>query len=424
MTNSFQVSTVPQNLIKKDKIFIFLGGHNFWEGLFDTVNLSFVETLVKYKIIDCSNILVTTIIPKKIPNGKAPLLKQKEDLLRNKLRDHGININFYHIPGRTLKGLRHAARTINDIASKFDETFIWAKNYFNCLIGILLKKKIHNTWVHFDMMGLVPQEELLYSNINFISRFVRFFVLRILEIINIRNTDSISVVSKKFQNYLVARYNISSKRIHVIPCTFNQDQFFFNESLRVQYRKKYQTNENEKIILYSGMLQKWQNPSLLFKFLKHIQLQDRHGEFKYMILTFDKNKAHQLSRKYSIKNVFIDSVNVETLNGLYNAADICIALRVKNIVSYVSSPVKIPEYLSTRNSLVSLTYIGDFGMDLQQKKYVLLKQDKNDLLSTSISEIRQLEKPNEFDLMEISEKYAFQKNMYHIRKVFNRKNEE
>jgi hypothetical protein len=172
------------------------------------------------------------------------------------------------------------------------------------------------------------------------------------------------------------------------------------------------------------MLQKWQNPSLLFKFIKHIQSQDHQGEFKYMILTFDKSKARHLSKKFGIKNVFIDSVNVEILNGLYNAADICIAFRVKNIVSYVSSPVKIPEYLSTGNSLVSLTYIGDFFVDLQQKNYVLFKQDKNDLLSTSISEIRQLKKPNEADLMEISEKYAFQKNMDLITSVFKRVNEE
>ena len=97
---------------------------------------------------------------------------------------------------------------------------------------------------------------------------------------------------------------------------------------------------------------------------------------------------------------------------------------MKNIVSYVSSPVKIPEYLSTGNSLVSLTYIGDFGVDLQQKNYVLLKQDKNDLLATNISEVRKLKKPNEADLMEISEKYAFQKNIDLIRRVFNKINEE
>jgi len=163
---------------------------------------------------------------------------------------------------------------------------------------------------------------------------------------------------------------------------------------------------------------------LFFKFLRHIQTQDLLNEFKFMILTFDKRKAHQLSKKYGIKNIFIDSVTVDILNGIYNAADICIALRVKNIVSYVSSPVKIPEYLSTKNSLVSLTYIGDFGMDLQQKNYVLLKQDKNELLSTSISELRHLEKPNEFDLMEISEKYSFQNNIQLIKEVIKRKNEE
>jgi len=409
--------------MKENKLFIFLGGHNFWEGLFDTVNLSFIQTIVKHKIIDCSNILMATIIPRKMPKGKYPILLEKEEILRKKLLDHGTNIFYYHIPGRTLRGLICALKNIRGLAMDYNERFIWSQNYFNCLIGILLKQQLPQTWVHFDMMGLAPQEELYYSSSNILSRLSKFCVLRILEFINIRKADSISVVSKRFQNYIVDRYNIRLGKIDVIPYTVDQQQFFYDEGLRQQYRKKYQIKDHEKIILYSGMLQKWQNPDLLFMFLKHIQKQDHQHEFQFMILTFDKKKASQLSTKYGTKNVFIASVDMETLNGIYNATDICIALRVKNIVSYVSSPVKIPEYLATKNSLVTLTYIGDFGTDLKHKKYALVKQDEDALLSTRIAELQQLKIPDEVDLAEIIEKYSFHKNIASISKVINRENE-
>ena len=423
MAKSIKTNSATQTSLKKNQLFIFLGGNNFWEGLFDTINLSLIQTIVKHNIIDCSNILMTTIIPRRMPKGKYPILIAKEEKLRKILLDHGTNIFFYHIPGRTLRGLFCALKNIRRLVLGFDERFIWSQNYFNCLIGILLKQQLPQTWVHFDMMGLAPQEELYYSSSNILSRLSKFCVLRILEFINIRKADSISVVSKRFQNYLVDRYNIRMGKIDVLPYTVDQNQFFYDEDLRQQYRKKYQIKTHEKIILYSGMLQKWQNPDLLFKFLNRIQKQDHENEFRFMILTFDRETASFLSIKHGINKVYIDSVNVETLNGIYNAADICIALRVKNIVSYVSSPVKIPEYLATKNSLVTLTYIGDFGTDLKHKKYALIKQDEDALLSTRIAELQQLKKPDEDDLAEIIEKYSFHKNIALISKVINRENE-
>jgi glycosyltransferase involved in cell wall biosynthesis len=405
---------------KCKEIFIFICGHNFWEGLFDHANVGFLTNLYKYNLVDFPNVLMTIITPKNLSKGKLELLANKEEELRTLLISYGATITFYHIQGRTIRGVIKAIESIYQSTRSYDKRFIWAQNYFNCFIGTQVKKKLPGTYLHFELLGLPPEEELFYSETNILFRVVTFIVLRILVRINLKHSNSISVVSKRLREYLVSKYHLNHSNIDVKPCLYDDHIFFKSEGLRKEFRQRLRIDNNQKLILYSGMLQKWQNPKLLFGFIKQIQNQDVNQKFKFMILTFDQEKARRYAKKYGIKDLLLETMKGDDLNGVYNAADIGIACRSLDLVSHVSSPVKIPEYLATQNGLILLESIGDYGINLKGKKYALIKMDKNDFLNTTIEEMEKLTRPDDNDLKEIQALYSTQKNIEFIRNLFEK----
>ena len=400
----------------KRAIFVFLGAHNFWEGLYDTVNIGFIRCLIDFKIIHDVDILMTTIIPDGVSQKRLKELAGKEEQLQSFAQNHSCQMHYYHIQGRTIKGLLSASREISQFIQKYDRRFIWAQNYFNTLIGVLIKKRTQSN-LHFDMRGLVPQEELHHSSANIISRITKFIVLKGVERINIKNADSISTVSKRFKEYIESKYRLKDQEIEILPNYFDPNQFFINENLREHYRQKLQVSKNQKIILYSGMLQKWQDPELLFSFLKNIQDQDIHQEYKFLVLTYDQVKASHFSNNFGIRDLIIESAPVDEINGLYNAADIGLAFRDANIASIVASPVKIPEYLATGNSLISLESIGDFGQELVDKPYTLIKKNRTEILNILLDEIRKIKQPSPSDLQEIYQSFSYINNREALQRI-------
>jgi hypothetical protein len=138
-----------------------------------------------------------------------------------------------------------------------------------------------------------------------------------------------------------------------------------------------------------------------------------------MIVTFDREKARNFEAAYEVKDLIIDTASGNQLNGIYNAADIGIATRSEDWVSKVSSPVKIPEYLATQNSLILFESIGDFGLDMKGKQYAVVKKNKEELLNMNISEIFSLQKPDQNDMADILEKYSVGKYVPVLKKIFD-----
>jgi glycosyltransferase involved in cell wall biosynthesis len=418
------MSNLQVNLNSKDdvniskEVCIFLAGFNFWEGLFDNLNVKFIRNLLSLKIPHLRYILMTIILPHHLSREKSAILKEKKELLKKIAFEHGTVIEFCHIRNRTLTGLFSAFKEIRKKTFFYQKRFIWASNYFNCFLGILIKVSLPYTYLHFEMMGLASEEELLYSETNILSRISKYMILKIFCKINLKKADSVSVVSKRFKEYLISRYRLNPSMIEVIPCYYDDKVFYFDDNLRKKFRLKYQIQNSQKLLLYSGMLQRWQDPDLLFKFFKNLKQQDKNREFRLMVISFDQKKAHYYATKYGINDLLIDTAIGRDLNGVYNAADIGIATRTEDWVSKVSSPAKIPEYLATLNSIILLESIGDYGLELKRKKYALVKEKKEDLLNTDLSEIRSLKIPDHKDRVDIFKNYCAQKSLPIIKKIF------
>lgn len=397
-----------------------MASHKFWEGLFDTVDIQFIRLLVTQHVVHQTDILMTVIIPRNASIKAREQLREKELRLTEYLQDRGVQIDFIHINGRTLNGLIAAFNEIAAYFKLYEKRFIWARNYFNCLIGVLIKMLQTGVFLHFDMLGLVPEEVLYYSDTFILARTIKFFALRIIERINLKTANTTSVVSRRFKQHIVNRYHLDTQAIEITPCLYHEDQFYIDEALRDKFRRECQVSMDQKLLLYSGMLQKWQEPDLVFSFMRTIQDQDKKKQFRFMMLTFDWAKANHFVNKYDLQGVIIRSANDEELNGFYNAADIGIAFRTNDMVSYVSSPVKIPEYLTTGNCVILMEYIGDFGMDLRDKKYALVKKNKIKLMNTTIDEVKALHKPDQNDLVEIQEKYSYHSNIAKLKRILDR----
>jgi hypothetical protein len=405
--------------IHQKGVFIFLSGMNFWEGLFDNLNVKFIRNILSFRVVNFSHIVMTIIIPKKLPKDKYLILKEKEGIIRRIADDYGVRVEFCHIKGRTVSGIYTALKEIFKKTRHYQRKFIWASNYFNCFLGTRLKSRMPDTRLHFEMMGLVPEEELLYSESNTLSRLSKFLILRMLCRMNLKNADSISVVSNRFRGYIASAYGLFPSDIDVIPCFYDDKVFYVDEELRKNFRGKYHITERQKLILYSGMLQQWQMPEVLFGFFKHMQQQDHHRELRFMMVTFDREKALNLAAAYGIRDLIVDTATGSELNGIYNAADIGIATRSDDWVSKVSSPVKIPEYLATQNSLILLESIGDFGLDMKSKQYAIVKKCKEDLLKMNISEIFSLQKPDNSDMADILGNYSVGNYVPVLKKIFD-----
>ena len=224
----------------------FLAGMNFWEGLFDNVNIKLIRNLLAFQLPDISHILMTIIVPNRLPAEKAGLLSKKEDLIKNIADAYKISVEFCHIRGRTISGLKAARKEICRKTILFEKRFIWGSNYFNCFLGVLIKRQIPNTLLHFEMMGLAPEEELLYSESRTAYKIFKFLTLRCLCRINLKYADSISVVSKQFKHYMIARYGVSASLIDVIPCFYDDKVFYVDRKLRNRFRIKYHIADNQE----------------------------------------------------------------------------------------------------------------------------------------------------------------------------------
>jgi len=155
-------------------------------------------------------------------------------------------------------------------------------------------------------------------------------------------------------------------------------------------------------------------PVEIFRFYSNIAKQDHGKNCVFLFLTLDKEKAIHLSKSYPIHNLIIKSLYDKDLLGIYNASDIGVICRNKDIVNHVASPTKIGEYLSTGNSVILTEGIGDYSKDLRDKKFAIVKKDISAFLETSLNELMGLSRLDENDLAWVKLNYSDEKI-----KIFN-----
>lgn len=178
--------------------------------------------------------------------------------------------------------------------------------------------------------GIDPEESFIRN-----SSHLRSLVLSIFDILGLRFTDALIVVSDRMVQYLKDKYRYSNNNYYVMPCfnsEINEDSF--------KYEGKYLNN----IFLYAGGMQKWQcfyETAVLFK-----NIEEKYNKCHFRVLTKEKEEAEEIVKKVGIINYSIAYVEPEEISDEMKKAKFGFSLRENNIVNNVATPTKLSTYIS------------------------------------------------------------------------------
>ena len=397
-------------LLNRCYVFAFLGSKSLDHSRqFENHQLGLVRNLFEKNIIFCRHVVMLVYWPTQIDADTKAHTESKIEKIKAAAAEYGFELELVCVKGKTFGSLFSALKQIKKVIEPFSKKLIFCQNYYSGYIGLRLKQSLADVYLHINFRGLPAEEELLYSDSLFLRRIFVYFILKLMGRKIIPGSDSLSVVSDQYKTYLEDKYKSGVKSIIVYPCAYDAGRFYPDQSLRRKYREKYKIKNHQKVFIYSGSMHKYQMPLDLFRFYENISKQDREKNCVFIVLTPDRGKAEQLSRSFSISNLRIRFESGRDLTGAYNAGDIGVICRRKDIVNRVASPTKIAEYLATGNSVILTDGIGDYSGDLKDKKFAIVKKDLSAFLQTPISELMGLSRPNQNDLAWIRSRYSDEK---------------
>lgn len=217
-------------------------------------------------------------------------------------------------------------------------TLIYVHSVYNAryILPLYKYKKIIT-----DMHGAVPEEQIFWGSsknglyYNEIERFV------------VKNSYKIVSVTNAMAEHFKTKYSNELTDILILP--------IFDDNYLIS---KISKSNKEKIVIYSGGVQKWQNIDLMIKCISC-----KINDYQYLILTGNveifKEKLSGID--YS-KKVQIKSVSRKDLNSYYSIADFGFILRDDLLLNRVACPTKLSEYLSYGIiPIVKYSLIGDFS---------------------------------------------------------------
>ncbi|MFW9929580.1 MAG: hypothetical protein ACFFD1_09330 [Candidatus Thorarchaeota archaeon] len=398
-----------------DSVLIFLGSKVIDNSRqFENHQLGFIENLYANNVINFKHVIMGVYIPSPKNKTEELNIRRKTKMMEELSKKYSFGLDIIYIEGKTFRSIFDAIKEFKEKATPFKFKFIFSQNYHSGFIGLRIKQLLKNTYYHSNLRGVPAEEELFYSDSILFKRILNFIVLKWIEKKIIPRADSISVVSKEYRKYLKEKFKDKIKDVIIYPCAYNTQRLYINNNLGDTYRKKYGIEKEQKVLIYSGSLNKYQLPAKIFHFFSNISKQDEGKNWFFIFLTLDKQAAKHFSKTYKIQNLIVESASGEDLLGFYNASDIGIILRRKDLVNRVASPTKVAEYLATGNSIILTEGIGDFSSELRGKKFALIKKNQSEFLKTNINELLNLESPDINDLNWVKENYSSE-----IVKVYN-----
>jgi len=158
------------------------------------------------------------------------------------------------------------------------------------------------------------------------------------------NADHVFCVSEKFKNYIIKNNKTGIKKINVIPCCVDTENFKYVSKLRLEIRNEMDIAD-KFVILFSGSLNGWQLPERMieiFKIFKGII-----HESVFVIFTKDVNYANNLLLNSGLKSkdFVISSKPYDLINKYLLIGDLGLIIREDNDLNNVAFPIKFAEYL-------------------------------------------------------------------------------
>ncbi len=163
----------------------------------------------------------------------------------------------------------------------------------------------------------------------------------------------IESVTFALKEYLIEHFGANPKKITIakddFPETIPHEK---RNEFRSEIRKKLNVAENTHIYCYSGSVKAWQYPELIIDFFKE-KLTENNNIF-LLILTQDVHEFSNFLNKENLDSKYYKIINVQhsEIYKYLSACDTGLIFRKKDIVSWVSRPVKAMEYKSVGLNIV------------------------------------------------------------------------
>lgn len=261
----------------------------------------------------------------------------------------GINQNIRHYKSyrkpiiRDIVYLFHLFQLLVNIKNKSQTKIVFQTRFNGMSFSFLILRLFFSFNVIYDIRGFGEKQIIMNSPLTFLKRL--FYIRREKQMINL--SDKVYCVSDNLRETIIKQLKPTriKDKFEVFPCAASAKDFYFNERIRLDFRRKFEIKDNSLILIYSGNIDKpWQIPDQIFRFFKFI---GDMIESKLFILTPNIEMIQQFLIKYKIdsKSIFYTNCPYSELNYYYNAADYGILLRQNMTLNNVSSPTKFSEYI-------------------------------------------------------------------------------
>ncbi|MHB8262052.1 MAG: glycosyltransferase family protein [Bacteroidia bacterium] len=259
---------------------------------------------------------------------------------------------------------------------------VWARGPFACNMAVYLKKSKLITQVVFDARGAYQAELTEYSVVE--DRSVKNNIDKIENNALVKSEAQLSV-SNKLVEWWKIKYNYSSTKFVVIPCTLSS--LFYrdlcSEEELLMARKKGGFAAEDIVLIYSGSSAGWQSFSMVDDFL--YELFSDNTNIKLIFLSNEIPAASKTFQKYADR-ITTKWLKPNEVFDLMILADYGILIREPSVTNQVASPVKFAEYLACGLQVLISEGIGDFTEFVKEHQCGLLLSKKMKIEKVSFAQ--------------------------------------
>ena len=218
-------------------------------------------------------------------------------------------------------------------------------------ISTFFAKVIKNKKVYYWVQGIIPEESFLKHQSK-----IRYFVLSVIEYLALTISSKQIFVSDEMKMHLEMKYKKKYSKSIIVPCI---SEFEDDNSVK----------EKDSFV-YLGGMSAWQRVDRMLELFNDI-VEYSKPNAKLYIATLEKQKAQiyihdYLAPKYH-KNVEVLSiVNRDDVSHFLSTKEFGFLIREESVVNYVSSPIKLAEYLSCGVNVIISESVKSYASTIEE----------------------------------------------------------
>lgn len=187
--------------------------------------------------------------------------------------------------------------------------------------------------------------------------------------------DGVLSVSYALINSVEKEINAKIGRYFIIPCSINYVVDINSyQQWRNEYREKYNIEDHDIVLVYSGGNSQWQCVDESVKLFE--RLKNRNNQIKMFLFS----KSYELRNKYKNREgLIVDSIHPDDVQKVLCAADYGIMLRKKCETNRVAFPNKFLEYVSAGLKVICTPYVEDVAKYVREYGVGVVVRNEHDV---------------------------------------------